>query len=88
MQTGISGKDLVDVGDQKCSSSVIHIPTKEAVVFQSAVCWATLWGSADRGALVAATNAHKLGMLGLSWFPFITCNGPEQRAGREIAIKS
>lgn len=35
MQTDISGENLVDVGDQKCSSSMIHIPTKEAVVFQN-----------------------------------------------------
>lgn len=40
MQTGVSGKDLVDVGDQKCSSSVIHIPTKEAIVFQNNLRWA------------------------------------------------
>lgn len=38
MQTGISGENLVDVGDQKCSSSVIHIPTEEAVVFQINLC--------------------------------------------------
>lgn len=40
MQTGVSGEDLVDVGGQKYSSSVIHVPTKEAVVFQNTLRWA------------------------------------------------
>lgn len=38
MQAGISGENLVDVGHQRCSSSMIHIPTKEAVVFQNTPC--------------------------------------------------
>lgn len=65
MHAGISRKDIVDVGEQKCSSSMIHISTKEAVSSIPKCAGLLSEGSVDRQALVAASNVHKNGMLGL-----------------------